>query len=158
MRRPSSADWLVSLLLVASGAAIAQHAPQTRDDVTLLPPNATLAGPGPITASPMTMLQRPSTSPAADMPARTSAIAKLLGNGTPLSYDQGGANAIGDTGGLTTGAKGSAGALAGGGGIHVGAVVIPPGHVDAAMQPNERASSRLVGPAAAGGADRLESR
>ena len=134
--------WLCGGLLAVSGAAgAASDAPQ--GSATLdAPDTSELAGPGPIHASPAapdaTDLPR-GVAPA--LPSRTGPLARLLGNGTELNFNQGGANAIGYTGGLTTGAKGSAGAYAGGGGVHVGAVVIPPGQVNASMRgddPRER--------------------
>ncbi|HZQ63372.1 MAG TPA: hypothetical protein VFC24_18580 [Casimicrobiaceae bacterium] len=103
-----------------------------------LPPNASVAGPGPISASP--------TRPEPDtrhmgkhaLPTRSARpLAQLLGNGTAMSYGEAGANAIGNTGGLTTGPLGSAGATAGGGGVHSGALVIPPGAVNGSMHSDE---------------------
>ena len=123
------------LLLVAFAAQPAFS--QALEPVDL-PPNATVAGPGPITASP--------TRPAPDtahtgkhaLPTRsTRPLARFLGNGTRMNYGEAGANAIGNTGGLTTGPAGSAGAVAGGGGVHSGALVIPPGPVNGSMHSDE---------------------
>lgn len=60
----------------------------------------------------------------------TSRVAPVIENGTPMSYGQTGANAIGDTGGMTTGARGSAGIVAGGGGVHTRTGVVSPGAND----------------------------
>ena len=113
-----------------------QSAPlQTLD----LPPNATAAGPGPITASPMQAPADEVQSGKHALPARGSGpVSRLFGNGTSMSYGQTGANAIGNTGGLTTGPRGSAGAVAGGGGVHAGTVVIAPGPANAARTDDVR--------------------
>jgi len=126
--------WLCTGLLAVAGTAVgASNVPE--GSASLDPPDTTaLTGPGPIHASP----SQPNTTElprgvAPALPSRTGRMARLLGNGTALNYNQGGANAIGYTGGLTTGPRGSAGAYAGGGGVHAGAIVIPPGQVNASM-------------------------
>ncbi|MDQ6621719.1 MAG: hypothetical protein M3Z31_18845 [Pseudomonadota bacterium] len=126
------------LLAVALGAASSSIAiAQTSSlDPSDLPSNASVSGPGPIKAS-------PTRSPAAAagvhaLPSRSSGpAARALVNGTNMSYGQAGANAMGNTGGLTTGPMGSAGAVAGGGGVHSGALVIPPGPTNAAMRSDD---------------------
>jgi hypothetical protein len=130
-------------LLVATAIAVAVGAVNAQQRAPLqpldVPSNATASGPGAITASP--------TQPPADeaqsgkhaLPARGSGpVSRLFGNGTPMSYGQTGANGIGNTGGLTTGPRGSAGAVAGGGGVHAGTVVIPPGPANAARTDDVR--------------------
>ena len=126
--------WLAIAAALASCAALAQSG--VTSSAVDLPANGSMSGPGTISASPT----RPAESPTGKraLPARSSgATARLLGNGTAMSYGQAGANAIGNTGGLTTGPQGSAGAVAGGGGVHSGALVIPPGQVNAAMRSDE---------------------
>jgi hypothetical protein len=102
-----------------------------------LPNNATLAGPGPIVASPLHPGADTPRGAAPPLPSRTTRLARVLGNGTALNYGQGGANALGNTGGLTTGAMGNAGAVGGGSGVHAGAIVIAPGQVNGAMRSDD---------------------
>jgi hypothetical protein len=140
----------VALTLAAMQPAFAQVTPANAQslDAVDLPSNATLSGPGPITASPT----RPADAPTGKraMPTRSTPLpARVLGNGTAMSYGEAGANAIGNTGGLTTGPQGSAGAVAGGGGVHSGALVIPPGPVNGAMHSDE--SREHLTPQATGG-------
>jgi len=130
-------------LLVAAAIAVAAGAVNAQQSARLqtldVPPNATASGPGPITASPT---QAPADEPQSGkhaLPARGGGpVSRLFGNGTPMSYGQTGANAMGNTGGLTTGPRGSAGAVAGGGGVHAGTVVIPPGPANAARTDDAR--------------------
>lgn len=131
-----SRSWVAVALAIGSCAVFAQTPPSATLDPLDVPPNASVSGPGTISASPT----RPADAPVGKraMPQRSSgATARLFGNGTAMSYGQAGANAIGNTGGLTTGPQGNAGAMAGGGGVHSGALVIPPGQVNAAMQSDE---------------------
>lgn len=93
---------LMTFSVFASGMAFAQ----TGADVTtgsMVTDNASLAGPGPITASPQDTITR---SEAQTAPSRRTA--RLLGNGASPNDGQSGANALGNTGGLTTGPKGGA--------------------------------------------------
>jgi len=97
-----------------------------------LPPNATMSGLGVISASPMQPNVDQTHVGKRALPTRSTRLpARLLGNGTAMNYGESGANAVGNTGGLTTGPAGSAGAIAGGGGVHSGALVIPPGPTNA---------------------------
>lgn len=101
------------------------------------PDVGSLAGPGPISASPLRDM-RSGSAPIANAPKRTTGVvARVLGNGTALDYSQGGANALGNTGGLTTGASGSAGIVGGGGGVHSGQLVIAPAPINGAMRSDE---------------------
>ena len=128
----------IAISATAISVAAAQGTATTSTGLESLdvPANGTLSGPGPITASPT----RPADVPAGKraLPTRSTGLpARLLGNGTAMNYGEGGANAIGNTGGLTTGPQGSAGAVAGGGGVHSGALGIPPGSVNGAMHSDE---------------------
>lgn len=133
-----------ALLAVAGTASAASAVPQGSSALDA-PDTAQLAGPGPIHASPTASTTDLPRGAAPALPSRNGRMARLLGNGTALNYGQGGANAIGYTGGLTTGPEGNAGAYAGGGGVHAGALVIPPGQVNATMRsddPRERVPAR----------------
>jgi len=122
---------------VAVAPAMAQTANANAPMRLEAPDNGSFAGPGVISASP--------TQPAADthigkraLPRRSAGpLARAMGNGTQMSYGESGANALGNTGGLTTGPLGSAGAVAGGGGVHSGGLVIAPGPVNASMTTDE---------------------
>ncbi len=133
MRARTLAVATLSFLLI--GSAAAQTGPSAA--AVEAPDAGSLAGPGPISASPLRDLQSGSP-PVANAPKRsTGAVARVLGNGTALDYSQGGANALGNTGGLTTGASGPAGIVGGGGGVHSGQLVIPPAPINGAMRSDE---------------------
>lgn len=132
--------FLLAIALSATAASVAAAQGPAAKDTGLesldVPANGTLSGPGPITASPTRPAEAPGGKRA--LPTRSTRLpARLFGNGTAMNYGEAGANAIGNTGGLTTGPQGSAGAVAGGGGVHSGALVIPPGSVNGAMRSDE---------------------
>ena len=141
--RTSELKFLIALAALSAGDFVAAQTPTAND---LLPSNSTLSGPGRITASPTQPAEDNATGKHALPMRSTSVPARVFGNGTQMSYGQSGANAIGNTGGLTTGPRGSAGAVAGGGGVHSGALVIPPGPANASMHSDER-RERLPGAA-----------
>lgn len=132
-------------LLASAIPAVAQT--QSVDSATPPPLDAAVAGPAPIHASPVESVN----DTAERRPARTGrTLGRLLGNGTPMNYGSAGANALGDTGGLTTGAKGGAGVLAGSGGVRAGAEAALPRRVEAPVEATE-ARPPLEAPAPAGG-------
>ncbi|MEO5699657.1 MAG: hypothetical protein ABIS17_15515 [Casimicrobiaceae bacterium] len=94
--------FLMALTVLASDIAMAQTGTDLSSGM-LVPENATMSGPGPITASPMDRNGAPHGTRAT--PAKP--LSRLLGTGVVVDYGRGGPSALGDTGGLTTGPRGA---------------------------------------------------